>query len=115
MALDGKLLGRVAMCDLLHYNVLWRWYMPHTSTMTLRLTPDTVARLEGLARATDRSKAYLASRAIEEYLDTQEWQIKAIQLAVEEADKPDAKFLDHDEVVKIAKRFTSKNRERRAR
>jgi predicted transcriptional regulator len=83
--------------------------------MTLRLTPDTVARLEGLTRATDRSKAYLASRAIEEYLDTQEWQIKAIQQAVEEADKADAKFLDQDEVAKKAKRFAGRNRARRAR
>jgi len=48
---------------------------------------------------TDRSKAYLASRAIEEYLEIQEWQVKAIEKAVHEADSPDAQFVDHEEVV----------------
>lgn len=89
--------------------------MPHTSTMTLRLPPGTIERLDGLARATDRSKAYLANRAIEEYLATQEWQIKAIQAAVDEADKADAAFMDHDEVVKKARRFARKSKGRKPR
>jgi RHH-type transcriptional regulator, rel operon repressor / antitoxin RelB len=89
--------------------------MPHTSTMTLRLPPNTIARLDGLARATDRSKAYLASRAIEEYLATQEWQIKAIQEAVNEANKPNAQFLDHDEVVMKARRFGLRSKGRRSK
>ena len=89
--------------------------MPHTSTMTLRLPPNTIARLNGLAKATDRSKAYLASRAIEEYLATQEWQIKAIQEAVNEANKPDAAFMDHDEVVKKARKFALKSKGRRTK
>jgi predicted transcriptional regulator len=73
--------------------------MPQTNTMTLRLTPKTIARLEGLAKATDRTKAFLAGRAIEEYLDLQEWQVSAIREAVREADRPDAEFLSHDTVV----------------
>ena len=89
--------------------------MPHTHTMTLRLPPDTVARLEGLAKATDRSKAYLAGRAIEEYLATQEWQIKAIHEAVLEADKPDAEFLDHDVVAGRAHKFAVRAKSRRAK
>jgi RHH-type transcriptional regulator, rel operon repressor / antitoxin RelB len=89
--------------------------MPHTSTMTLRLAPDTVARLEGLAKATDRSKAYLASRAIEEYLATQEWQIRAIKEAVAVADKPNVEFLDHDEVVNRARKYALKAKSRRGK
>jgi RHH-type transcriptional regulator, rel operon repressor / antitoxin RelB len=89
--------------------------MPPTNTMTLRLPPDTIARLDGLARATDRSKAYLASRAIEEYLATQEWQIKAIQEAVDEANKPDAEFMNHDEVVEKARKFGLKSKGRRTK
>ena len=73
--------------------------MPHTNTMTLRLTPQTIARLEGLAKATERTKAFLAGRAIEEYLDLQEWQVSAIRDPVVEANRPDAKFPDHDAAV----------------
>ena len=73
--------------------------MPHTNTMTLRLAPKTIARLEGLAKATERTKAFLAGRAIEEYLDMQEWQVAAIREAVVEADRPDAEFLSHETVV----------------
>ncbi|MBU4268437.1 MAG: CopG family transcriptional regulator [Acidobacteria bacterium] len=77
--------------------------MGQTSTMTIRL-PETIKnKLEDLAQATDRSKAYLAAKAIEEFVTTQEWQIQAIQEAVKEADSPQAKFIEHDVVVKKMK------------
>jgi len=73
--------------------------MEQTSTMTIRL-PETIKnKLEDLAQATDRSKAYLAAKAIEEFVATQEWQIQAIQAAVKEADSPHARFIEHDVVV----------------
>ena len=84
--------------------------MPQTSTMTVRIPAKVKERLEALAKATDRSKAYLASRAIEEYLEIQEWQVKAIEKAVHEADSMDAQFIDHEEVVTRVKRVISKNR-----
>jgi predicted transcriptional regulator len=84
--------------------------MPQTSTMTIRIPAKVKERLEALAKATDRSKAYLASRAIEEYLEIQEWQVKAIEKAVHEADSPDAQFIDHEEVLTRVKRVISKNR-----
>jgi predicted transcriptional regulator len=66
--------------------------------MTVRLSEEVVSRLEALASATDRTKAYLASRAIEEYLSENEWQVRAIEEGVAEADSAEAVFLDHDEV-----------------
>lgn len=71
-----------------------------TTSMTIRLSAEANKRLEALAKIEHRSQADLASRAIEEYLDLQEYQIQCIQEAVEEADSPHAEFLDHDEVVK---------------
>lgn len=76
--------------------------MSQTTTLTLRLGTTVKARLERLAQATDRSKAFLAERAIEAYLDAQEWQVQAIEAAVHEADSPEAKFVDH---VQVAARF----------
>lgn len=72
--------------------------MSATTTMTVRLSARTKERLEELARSTDRSKTYLASRAIEEYLEAQEWQVRAIEEAVVEADSALADFLDHEDV-----------------
>lgn len=69
-----------------------------TTTMTVRLPVRTKERLEELARSTDRSKAYIASRAIEEYLDAQEWQVRAIAEAVQEANSAEAVFLEHEAV-----------------
>lgn len=84
--------------------------MPQTTTMTVRLPAQVKARLEQLAKATDRSKAYLASQAIEEYLDIQEWQVKAIKDAVQEADSPSPVFHEHEEVQTKLKKLTAKRR-----
>ena len=47
------------------------------SRKVVRLSKDTKARLEKLAQATGRSKAFLANDAIEKYLDMEAWQISA--------------------------------------
>ena len=52
--------------------------MSQTTTMTVRIPIEVKHRLEKLARSTDRSKAFIAGKAIENYLDAQEWQISAI-------------------------------------
>jgi RHH-type rel operon transcriptional repressor/antitoxin RelB len=79
--------------------------MPQTTTMTIQLPVEANNRLEALARAIHISRDDLAVKAIEEYLDLQEYQVKAIQEAVEEADSPNAEFLDHDEVVDRMKKL----------
>ena len=66
--------------------------------MTLRLDRDTIRRLNELAQATDRSKAWLAAQAVKTYLDLNEWQIVAIREAVAKADRRDAKFFTQEEV-----------------
>lgn len=69
-----------------------------SKTMTLRLDAETIARLEELAQATDRSKAWLAAQAVKAYVAINEWQTKAIREAVDRADLPDARFVDDEEV-----------------
>jgi RHH-type transcriptional regulator, rel operon repressor / antitoxin RelB len=66
--------------------------------MTLRLDAADLRRLEALADATDRSKAWLAAQAVKTYLDLNEWQVKAIREAVTKADRHDAKFFTDEEV-----------------
>lgn len=73
--------------------------MPQTTTMTIRVPVEIMNRLAGVSRSTERSKSYLANKAIEEFLDAQEWQVLAIEEAVKEADAPDADFRNHVDVV----------------
>ena len=60
--------------------------MQNTTLVTVRVKPDIAKRLEKLAELMDRSKSYLAAEAIEEYLDVQEWQVKAIKEGIKPSD-----------------------------
>jgi plasmid stabilization system protein ParE len=61
--------------------------------MTLRLDAGTLRRLEALARATDRSRAWLAAHGVRTYLDLNEWQVQAVRTAVERADRRGTPYL----------------------
>lgn len=63
--------------------------MSQTTTMTIRLDASLKSRLDKLAAATHRSKSFLASEAIREFIDLNEWQIREIRAALKEADKGD--------------------------
>lgn len=60
-----------------------------SSTMTVRLEDDVKSRLDQLAQATRRSKSYLAAEAIRDFVENNEWQIREIQAALQEADSGD--------------------------
>ena len=59
----------------------------NTSTLTVRVEAHIAERLARLARATSRSRSFLAAEAIEEYLAVQEWQVEAIAEGIEAADR----------------------------
>jgi RHH-type transcriptional regulator, rel operon repressor / antitoxin RelB len=73
--------------------------MLKAASLTVRVKPDTRNRLDTLVRVTRRSKSYVIEEALEQYLDVNEWQIKGVQDALTEADRPGAKFTDHTEVL----------------
>lgn len=54
---------------------------------SLRLSKDTKDKLQALAEATGRTKAFLAQDAIEKYLELESWQIRAIQEGIKTADE----------------------------
>jgi len=67
-----------------------------STTMTIRLDDDLKEQLERLAAATQRSKSFLASEAIREFIELNEWQVQEIQQATKEADA--GEFASGDEV-----------------
>jgi RHH-type transcriptional regulator, rel operon repressor / antitoxin RelB len=86
-----------------------------SKTMTLRLNPDVVQRLDALAVATDRSKAWLAAQAIAEFLEVNEWQIRAIDSAMKKATQRRAKFVDHAKVEAWLASWGHRNEKREPR
>jgi predicted transcriptional regulator len=59
------------------------------SVMSMRLTHEAMERLGELARATGRTKSFLAGQAVMEFLEREAWQVAEIEQALGEADAGD--------------------------
>jgi len=77
--------------------------MPETNILTLRLDSKLKKKLDKLAKATERSRSYLAAEAIREFVALNEWQIKRTKKAVEQADA--GKFASPQQVQQSRKRW----------
>ena len=62
---------------------------------SLRIPKETKSRLEELAHATGRTKAFLAIDAIEKYLDIETWQISAIQDGIKDIDNGESVSIEN--------------------
>lgn len=67
-----------------------------STSFTVRVDPTVKNRLERLAKSTGRSRFLLAAKAINEYLDLNEWQVDRIKSVIASLDRGDA--IPHDEV-----------------
>jgi predicted transcriptional regulator len=67
--------------------------------LTIRIKPSTKTRLDAMALATRRSKSAMTEEALEQYLEVNEWQIKGIQESIAEADRADAQWIEHDDMM----------------
>jgi predicted transcriptional regulator len=63
---------------------------------TVRIPPEKQRQLDALAQALDRSRNWVVSDAIDQYLEVQAWQIEQIRHGVEEADR--GELVPHEEV-----------------
>ena len=71
------------------------------SVMSLRLADDVEQQLVSLAKATGRTKSWLASQAIQDFVAREAWQVSEIELAIREADAGD--FVPADEMAEMFK------------
>jgi predicted transcriptional regulator len=60
------------------------------------MDPELKARLERLAKATHRSRSYLASEAIRRFVELEEWQVQGIGEALVQADRGEG--VEHEQV-----------------
>ena len=58
-----------------------------TSPFSLRLSPELKERLDAVAESEDRSASYVATKAIEAFLDARDAKARAIDAAFREADQ----------------------------
>jgi RHH-type transcriptional regulator, rel operon repressor / antitoxin RelB len=79
-----------------------------STTMTIRLEDEIKDRLDRLAESTHRSKSFLASEAIREFVESNEWQIAEIRAALKEANAGD--FASDKDVAALARKWKSNAR-----
>jgi predicted transcriptional regulator len=58
-----------------------------TAAFTIRLDDEMLAKLDALAADTDRSRSWIAARAIEDYVALNAWQIAHIKEGIAQADR----------------------------
>lgn len=71
--------------------------MAERSVISVHTDPEIRERLERLAKATRRSKSFLANEAITRFLDQEEWMIAEIEAGL--ADKAAGRVVAHDAVT----------------
>ena len=69
-----------------------------SSMVNIRIDDETKQRLDCLADATDRTRSHLVKKAIEDYLNTNEWQIQSTEQALRHADTAEAVFIEHERI-----------------
>ncbi len=67
---------------------------------SVRLAEDLAARLDRLAAALDRPKAWVIEQAIARYVEQEAWQVDAIAEALAEYRQANASVRPHDEVMR---------------
>jgi RHH-type transcriptional regulator, rel operon repressor / antitoxin RelB len=82
--------------------------MASQKIVTLRLDGGLTGKLDKLARATHRSRSFLAAEAIRDYVAQNSWQIDEIHKAIVEADH--GEFATEDEVKRVAKKWSRRAR-----
>ena len=80
--------------------------MAMTKPITFRMDDEKVQILDQLAESMDRDRSYLLNEAVDDYLETQQWQLQGIDRAIADADA--GKFASEEEVQAAFEAFKSK-------
>jgi predicted transcriptional regulator len=71
--------------------------MADTVTLSFRVSAEKAERLAKLAKAMDRPRSWLLDRALDEYLDWEEYAVAEIQAGLKELDE--GRFISHEKMV----------------
>ncbi len=84
--------------------------MASTATFTVRVPADLKKRIDQLAKASDRSRSWLAADALRHYVQDQQWQLAEIETGLQDADA--LRVVPHAEVDRWLKSWGSKRKQR---
>ena len=76
-----------------------------TAAFTVRLDETTLGALDQLAAKTDRTRSWLVTRAVQEYVDLNAWQVAKIEEGIAAADRGD--FATDEEMAEFWKKFSA--------
>ncbi len=74
-----------------------------TAAFTIRLDDEKLATLDALAADMDRSRSWIAAKAIESYVELNAWQIARIKEGIAQADR--GEFATEEELDAIETRL----------
>jgi predicted transcriptional regulator len=74
---------------------------------TVRLDESMLNALDQLAEKTDRSRNWLVTRAIEDFVALNAWQLGKIEAGIAAADRGD--FASDEELARVRKKFAPKS------
>ncbi|WP_151613296.1 CopG family ribbon-helix-helix protein [Sinorhizobium alkalisoli] len=74
-----------------------------TAAFTVRVQDEIAEKLDRIAALSDRSRAYLAAQAIEDYVSREEWQLAEIQAGLDEADR--GEFASANELASVVAKY----------
>jgi predicted transcriptional regulator len=76
-----------------------------TAAFTVRLDEAVLRDLDRLAEKTDRSRNWLVTQAVQEYVSVNAWQLERIEEGIAAADRGD--FASEAEVARVMAKFGS--------
>lgn len=72
-----------------------------TQSVSIRLDDEVLSKLDMLAKATERSRAWLMAHAVEQYVQHEAWQIEAIQNTLDKIRRGNSKFAGEDQTEQL--------------
>ena len=75
------------------------------NAFTIRLQEETASKLDRIAQKLDRSRAYVAAQAIEDFVAREEWQLAEIEAGLNEANN--GEFASGAEVERVFNKYKS--------
>lgn len=77
-----------------------------TQSVTLELDDETLQAVDRLAVRTECSRIEIISRAVQDYVELEGWQLAKIQAGIAAADHGD--FVSEEEIERIAEKYSSR-------
>ena len=76
------------------------------TAFTVRLDETTLAELDQLAKKTERSRSWLVTQAVQDYIALNAWQMEKIEAGIAAADRGD--FASDKEVTRLRAKFSAR-------